>query len=310
MANEDRSFVLSVKKLIYSRLFFQFEPAYRVVIYLLVSCFIGLVAFAIALFNPTTMTAKILVGLSFMLAFGCSTVIVSEIRLMWMIKRGYRKFHIKYWEIWLIGFIILLIGFFILGGIQHFLWRFHIEDLTFYFDPESGFMPFSLRFFLKTLPPTVIDILLVAHIIFKKVPPEGAGEKSDDPAFVNIQAGKHQVNLNTDNITHISIDQHYSTIHLNTVEGRDKIELKSSLVNILSQLQGERFMQVHRSHVVNLDYVAEIKSRAGESMVIMKPDSVTVPVSRRQMHGLKSALQKSIDRKRSHSPYEMDSVRE
>lgn len=293
------SILSSIAHLLESRLYFQYQSKQRVAIYIIISTFIGIVAFTIASFHPTPLYAKLLVGISYFLCFGCAAVVVSEIRISILIWKGKNDFNVGYGELWIIGFTILLIGFYFLGAIQLLIWKLHIKELHFYFDPANGFMPFSLAFLLKMVSPTMINIVLVGHVILKKVPSQQETEKviAEDP--VTITSGNHSVVLNPKNISHISIVQHYATFYLNTIDGFDEVELKSSLVNIIKQLPQNCFFQVHRSHLVNINQIEKITTSGGEARVLIRSRQEYIPVSRRQLNELKTLFEKALEQKRS-----------
>lgn len=70
------------------------------------------------------------------------------------------------------------------------------------------------------------------------------------------------------------------------VRGRDH-PLRSTMGEIESRLDPARFVRVHRSFFVNLDYIAEIEPQeSGDAKAKMK-DGATVPVSRRYRDNLR-----------------------
>ena len=149
------------------------------------------------------------------------------------------------------------------------------------------------------LPVYALDVLLVGHIVLKWHLPKQGSQGDQISELVTIESGKNQITLNPLNISHISIVQHYATFYLNTVDGPDEVELKSSLVNILNQLPEHLFLQTHRSHVVNLAFVDKLHNLPGEAYVSMKSRDDRIPVSRRQLKDLKTELDKYLEKKRS-----------
>ena len=66
--------------------------------------------------------------------------------------------------------------------------------------------------------------------------------------------------------------------------------MRASLSTLLDQLDPERFMRIHRSAIVRLDAVRELRfGGAGESRVLLR-DATELPVSRRRLAGLKERL--------------------
>ena len=69
------------------------------------------------------------------------------------------------------------------------------------------------------------------------------------------------------------------------VRGHDYL-LRSTLADLLEQLDPARFARVHRSYAVNLDHIAEIEPlEAGDARLRMK-DGSQVPCSRRYREAL------------------------
>lgn len=291
------SFKQIVRRYLNTPLFFDYRGAQRAGIYLLVSLLIGLVAFAGSTFHPGTIFSSLIVGAAYFTAFGVSVVIVSEIRIAWLKRKEMRSFNLTIGTVWLLGLIIFLLGFFILGAIQRCLMAFQIPDLAYYFKPASGFMPFSLTFLLKMFPTWAVDVFLVNHVVLKKVKP---GPRTSRPLTfdtVALTSGKNSVNLNPDNISHISIDQHYASIYVKTGDGLEEIQIKSSMKTILEKLPEDLFCRVHRSHAVNLNHVEKITSRAGNAYIKVKDVEVKIPVSRRQLSEVKTRFQSFTEQK-------------
>lgn len=72
------------------------------------------------------------------------------------------------------------------------------------------------------------------------------------------------------------------------VGGRDYL-LRSSLAEFMRQLEPTRFVQVHRSYVVNLDQIAEIQPQdSGDAKLLMR-SGATLPCSRRYRAALSRA---------------------
>jgi len=63
------------------------------------------------------------------------------------------------------------------------------------------------------------------------------------------------------------------------VRGR-RLALSESLGALLERLDPTRFLRVHRSHAVNLDYVAALEPRDANRLSIRMRDGTVVPASR------------------------------
>ncbi len=271
-----------------TRLFFSYSIRQRLPIYLLVSGFIALTAFAIALFHPIALLPKLVVGIAYFCCFGGASILVSEVRILYLRRRQKEEINFAIGELWIIAFILFLIGFIFLGAAQTVLMNHIPIDLSYYSDPANGFLPFSFLFFIKMIPPWIIDVLLASHVVLKKVhSPSIQDSESEKADILEIQADKKSFKLNPNNVSHISVEQHYTTIYLHTADGPEEMEIKSSLKKLMEQLPEDTFVQPHRSHLVNLDFVEKIVSSPDGGKIRLKYSDKTVPVSRRQITTIK-----------------------
>jgi DNA-binding LytR/AlgR family response regulator len=77
---------------------------------------------------------------------------------------------------------------------------------------------------------------------------------------------------------------HYTTI----VTNGDRYLSNLSLSVLESRLDPARFLRVHRSHIVNLDFVTEIVRRDDGFLVALpEPFGPAIPVSKQKLHVLK-----------------------
>lgn len=91
--------------------------------------------------------------------------------------------------------------------------------------------------------------------------------------------------LDPDEIDWIEADDYYAAIYAR--EGRHLI--RESLASLEQRLDGARFVRVHRSAIVNVDRVRELRNKAGEASLILN-SGVDVPVSRRRRARVLSQL--------------------
>ncbi len=90
-----------------------------------------------------------------------------------------------------------------------------------------------------------------------------------------------------DDIVAVQANAHYTYI----LTGRSKLFCPLAIGQIEARLDAERFIRVHRSHIVNIDRVAVLK-RAGDNGVVELAGTgrYTVPVSRSRLRWLRSRL--------------------
>lgn len=84
--------------------------------------------------------------------------------------------------------------------------------------------------------------------------------------------------LDVDEIDWIQAEDYYAAVH---ARGRRHL-IRESLASLAQRLDPDRFVRVHRSAIVRLDRIREMRSAgAGESLVVLR-DGTRVPVSRRR----------------------------
>jgi len=95
-----------------------------------------------------------------------------------------------------------------------------------------------------------------------------------------------------DHIVAVHANAHYAYIF----DGSSKLFCPLAIGQIEARLDGNRFVRVHRSHIVNIERVAGLK-RAGDNGILelVGPEHYTVPVSRSRMRSLRSRLGRRID---------------
>jgi len=83
--------------------------------------------------------------------------------------------------------------------------------------------------------------------------------------------------LNADEVDWIEADDYYAAIHARN--GRHLV--RESLASLEQRLNRKRFLRTHRSAIVNVDRICEVRREKGETLLILK-NEVRVPVSRRR----------------------------
>jgi len=93
-----------------------------------------------------------------------------------------------------------------------------------------------------------------------------------------------------DEIDWIEADDYYAAIHAR--KGRHLI--RESLASLEQRLDGARFVRAHRSAIVNIDRVRELRDERGESMLLLH-NGVRVPVSRRRSAQVAKLIRNQAD---------------
>ena len=92
--------------------------------------------------------------------------------------------------------------------------------------------------------------------------------------------------LDVDEIDWIQADDYYAAVH-----ARSKRHLiRESLASLEERLDPARFVRVHRSAIVSMDRVRELRTGAGGEATVVLRDGTVVPVSRRRREAVGEIL--------------------
>lgn len=101
-----------------------------------------------------------------------------------------------------------------------------------------------------------------------------------------VRVGSSLIPIAVDRISHLDADGDYVTVH---VDGARHV-LHIALATLESRLDPNRFMRVHRAHIVNLDQVKSFKRDARGNLEATLSDGTRLPVSRARAQQLKGVL--------------------
>lgn len=120
---------------------------------------------------------------------------------------------------------------------------------------------------------------------------EGQAPSSYPPEFPRrlvISTGSADLILDISEIDWIEADDYYAAVHA----GGKRHLVRESLVSLEERLNPSQFVRLHRSAIVNLAQVREIRSRLiGDSFLLLR-DGTRLPVSRRRKSKVESAMRR------------------
>lgn len=107
--------------------------------------------------------------------------------------------------------------------------------------------------------------------------PRGVGETASRPmSRLFLRKGRRIVPVAVDRVDRVEGAGDYSQVHC----GRETFLVPMRLRDLASRLDGERFVRIHRSHLVNLDRVAEIRARDPHRLEVVLASGDVAPASR------------------------------
>jgi len=118
---------------------------------------------------------------------------------------------------------------------------------------------------------------------------QGMGRAKTPSKTVLFESGRTSFSLDASSIRNVAVEDHYCYVHYRSDGGFTKRDLLMPLRDVLAELP-EGFVQVHRSHIVNVTYVSAVR-RKGRNIRLILEGGFEVPVSRHRLEGLLPKLQ-------------------
>lgn len=129
--------------------------------------------------------------------------------------------------------------------------------------------PFSFDRFLKAINKAKERI---------EIPKENNEDSTEETIFLNVDKTLHKLNLNS--IIYIESDRNYITVVTET----QKLSYIDSLKNWSNKLSGSQFIQVHKSFIINSEFVERISGNT----IYVKDNKI--PIGRTYKQDLLKAL--------------------
>lgn len=112
--------------------------------------------------------------------------------------------------------------------------------------------------------------------------PEGSLELWSDARPVRLAHGR---------ITHVSVEDHYCRIFFTKEDGLGNLLVRLPLKNILQELPESSFLQIHRSHLVNLGHASGIIKKGRANNLALGRLALELPISRYRLAQVHARLQ-------------------
>ena len=140
---------------------------------------------------------------------------------------------------------------------------------------------------------TIIDNLVIRlnEDLEKKSSGQNVSFEENHESFMEIQVDSISRKIDPHNISHISVDGHYLDIFHHSNDKHETLIIRKPLKEIIEELPKLHFMQVHRSHVVNLNYVSKLKKSGRQYSLLLHDGDFTLPISRTNLKEVLSRIE-------------------
>lgn len=109
---------------------------------------------------------------------------------------------------------------------------------------------------------------------------EHSGEDSGETVFFELSSSHGKVPIAIEDIGCISAADHYCELTIKNNDDSYKELTRLTIKEAITQLPGDIFIQVHRSHIVNLNHVDKIIKKGQTYRILMKHSKDEIPASR------------------------------
>jgi len=111
-------------------------------------------------------------------------------------------------------------------------------------------------------------------------------EQQGTRASIVVPTSGGMVMVDVADIEWIEADDYYAVIH---TRGK-RLMIRESLASFEERLDRNRFLRVHRSAIVSLGRIQELRATLGAGTVVILRDGTRIPVSRRRKEAVATAL--------------------
>jgi hypothetical protein len=204
--------------------------------------------------------------------------------------------RIAVWHIWLTSFAAFFVGYFFLPFDRFAPWL----------SGGAGNHPSGEISFFQLLPVwTLVTYFFLRPYVTQGLHSEldrlrelnsmleaGRPLSRDVTRPIRFQSGRTGFVLDAADIRNITVEDHYCYVHYRHKGGYAKRDVGMPLRDIVALLP-PGFVQVHRSHVVNLGHVESVR-RKDRNVRLLLDAEVEVPVSRHRLHRVLPLLRQRL----------------
>jgi DNA-binding LytR/AlgR family response regulator len=239
------------------------------------------------------------VGLTYTAWFLLMSVLLGR-----LLRRGWLR-QVVVWQVWLASLACYVLGYFV---------TFFDDALTVALHQDVASAR-PLFHFLRLLPVwTLLTYLLIqgalhaglrddlARLAEVEAAPVVQPDRSGAPeSRICIEAGRTRIDLPAESVTHVTVDDHYTYLYYRDQDGVRRTDVGLPLREVMTYLP-EEFEQIHRSHAVNLRWVAGADRRGRNYSVRLRDGTTELPISRHRLAAVLPRLKSERGREDSVIP--------
>jgi len=207
------------------------------------------------------------------------------------------KKDVRVWQLWVASMAGFILGYYYLPLNELIDWLPGIETNN-HVRP-MGFLQLLPVWFLATylfvqpyLTESLRSELVRLRDINELLESRHSGIETVDDILIRFESGRTDFSLSAEKIRNIVVEDHYCYVHYQHNDGYAKRDLAMALRDMHTLLPSY-FVQVHRSHIVNLNHIAAVRRR-NRSIRLILDSGYEVPVSRHRLDKVLPLLRRQI----------------
>lgn len=223
--------------------------------------------------------------------FSVSFILVTELfRFLFVRVKSFPGLNVTF--LWLAGFTSFLIAFLVQRTIVYSLVDTYYPDLIIFYTKHPFTRPrFTRMFFwcfLFWFPAflLLVELMRLHQIRFHEFWKLKKERKTD---LLILNNGETRIDMNR--IINLSMEDHYARIHWVENSKEKQILIRITLKEAMKKLSTDRFVQIHRSHVVNLSHVKEIARNKNSWVALIGQKQL--PISKRRLQQVQELFLKN-----------------
>jgi len=204
--------------------------------------------------------------------------------------------HVHVWHVWTVTFVGFILGYYFLpldnlvAGLLRVDTEGHVGAMGFFRLLPIWFLLTYLivqPYLNESLRSELARLRDVNEMLERRNrTPDRSGQ------LVHFESGRTAFTLDADVIRNVAVEDHYCYVHYRHEGGYAKRDVAVPLRDVL-ELLPSGFVQVHRSHIINLRHIDSIKRR-GRSLYLALGGDYDVPVSRHRLDKVLPLIRQQI----------------
>lgn len=229
-----------------------------------------------------------------------SALLMLKVVLSCMVIELYFRFKmtsssfIKHYKIWQIS-VFFAISFACVDLICQFI--FELSPLLFEIERKHALQGrYVANFANSALLAFFVSLLSInsVKLFNKRTQAEKSSVKNPSKTYIRIKNNGIDEKVELSCIEYIKVEENYCYLWTYIAGEKVRYTIRKTLAKVIDELASEHFIQIHRSYVVNTQFISKVEKSSGKLKVYVSSNE-QLPVSPRHMYKLNDCYPQSTD---------------